>query len=101
MKTYARPALRILLTAALAATAGTAFARPDTRGMTCQQTQRLIARSGAVVLTTGPHTYDRYVAGFGYCATPNQPVLTYVRTKDRANCPVYNCQRVDSLFFDD
>ena len=101
MKTYARPLFRAFVTVALVAAAGTAFARPDTRSMTCQQTQRLIIRSGAVVLTTGPHTYDRYVAGFRYCSRPNAPVRTYVPTRDYDNCPVYNCQHVDPPIFDD
>ena len=101
MKTYARPIFRTLVTAALVAAAGTAFARPDTRSMTCEQTQRLIIRSGAVVLTTGPHTYDRYVSGYGYCSRPEAPVRTYVRTKDYSDCPVYNCQRVDPPIFND
>lgn len=100
MKTHARPVFRILVTAMLVAASGSAFARADTRSMTCEQTQRLIIRSGAIVLTTGPHTYDRYVSGFGYCSQPYVPARTWVKTKDYADCPVYNCQRV-SLPFDD
>lgn len=101
MKSYARPVFRALVTVALLASAGTAFARPDTRSMTCAQTQRLIIRSGAVVLTTGPRTYDRYVAGYRYCSWPHAPARAFVPTKDYADCPVYNCRHVDPPIFDD
>ncbi|TIO88480.1 MAG: hypothetical protein E5Y00_05125, partial [Mesorhizobium sp.] len=46
-------------------TAGAADARPDTRAMTCGETQALIQRRHAAVLTTGPNTYDRFVRQFG------------------------------------
>lgn len=101
MKTYARSTLRLAATVVLVVVAGTAFARPDTRGMTCQQTQRLILRSGAIVLTTGQHTYDRYVADQRFCSTPYVPTWTSVRTKDTAQCPVLNCQMWVRLFNDD
>ncbi len=51
-----------LCTAAiLIAATGFADARPDTRKMTCEQTQALIRSQHAAVLTTGQNTYDRYV----------------------------------------
>jgi hypothetical protein len=74
---------------------GSAMARPDTRTMTCAQVQNLIERSGAIVLTTGRHTYDRYVTGFRYCERPYVPTATSVPTRDTRHCPVYNCQRYD------
>ena len=45
----------------LAATAPLA-ARPSTLGMSCRQAQNLVATQGAVVMTTGQHTYARFVA---------------------------------------
>lgn len=92
MRPYTRSLFRLAATATLVVMAGTAFARPDTRAMTCEQTQRLIARSGAVVLTTGRFTYDRYVANISYCATPYFTAWVSVRTKDNPECPVLNCQ---------
>jgi hypothetical protein len=83
-----------------AATVATAAARPDTRNMSCEQTQRLIVRNGAVVLTTGAHTYDRYVAGYGYCSYPDEPTQTFVRTRDTSHCPVLNCQYSEPPIFD-
>lgn len=87
-----------IVAVAMAAAVTAAHARPDTRAMTCEQTQRLIERNGAVVLTTGQHTYDRYVGGRGFCERPYAPMQTTVRTRDTANCPVYNCQRYEPIF---
>lgn len=42
-------------------------ARPDTRTMSCGQAAGLVAQSGAIVLTTGQHTYERFVASGGFC----------------------------------
>ena len=101
MNNPARHAIRLGLAAAIVVSAtGSALARPDTRSMTCAQTQNLIVRSGAVVLTTGRHTYDRYVASARYCSFPNVPTLTTVQTKDTRQCPVYNCQYADPIFED-
>jgi hypothetical protein len=101
MNSSARHAIRLGLAAVITVgAAGSALARPDTRSMTCAQTQNLIVRSGAIVLTTGRHTYDRYVAAARYCPLPNAPTLTAVRTKDTRQCPVYNCQRADPIFED-
>jgi hypothetical protein len=84
---------RIALTTAalmLAAT-GLAEARPDTRKMTCPQLQQMIQSQRAVVLTTGPNTYDRYVRQFGIeCDWPEVPMSAYVPTRD-GSCPVYRC----------
>jgi hypothetical protein len=101
MNNPAKHAIRIGLAVLLAATfTSGALARPDTRAMTCAQTQELILRTGAIVLTTGRHTYDRYVAAYGHCARPYVPTLTYVRTLDTSYCPVYNCQYYQPLFED-
>jgi hypothetical protein len=101
MNRSARHAIRLGLTALLTfSVAGAALARPDTRTMTCAQTQNLIVRSGAIVLTTGRHTYDRYVAASRLCAWPNVSTATYVRTRDTNRCVVYNCQRYEPLFDD-
>ena len=39
-----------------------AQARPSTLGMSCGQAQYLVRSSGAIVLSTGGQTYDRFVA---------------------------------------
>ena len=85
---------RIALTSAAVTLAFTtlAQARPDTRTMTCQQTQALIQSHGSVVLTTGPNTYDRYVRQFGNeCDWPEIPMSAYIPARD-GHCPVYRCE---------
>lgn len=92
------PLIRTSLTAgitalAIAATASASFARPDARQMSCGQTQSLVERSGAVVITTGQHTYDRFVAHDGYCYHPEVREITYIRTRDTDQCPIYHCEQ--------
>ena len=95
-----RDAIRLGLAAAVTVGAvGAASARPDTRSMTCAQTHELIVRNGAIVLTTGRHTYDRYVASARFCSLPDVPTLTSVQTRDTRQCPVYNCQRAEDPFW--
>jgi hypothetical protein len=77
----------------LLAATGFADARPDTRAMSCQQLQQTIQSHHAVVLTTGPNTYDRYVRQFGNeCDWPEVPTAAYVPTRD-GHCPVYRCEQ--------
>lgn len=84
--------LTALTTAAiLLAATGVSEARPDTRTMSCWQLQQLIQSRRAVVLTTGPNTYDRYVRQLGNeCDWPQVPMSAYVPTRD-GRCPVYKC----------
>ncbi|RJT28772.1 hypothetical protein D3227_33560 [Mesorhizobium waimense] len=68
-----------------------ADARPDTRVMTCEQTQAKIESHRSVVLTTGRNTYDRYVRQFGNeCDYPDVPTAASVPTHD-GQCRVYRC----------
>ena len=88
------PIRKIMLCAAamVIATASFANARPDTRKMTCAQTQALIQSQHAAVLTTGPNTYDRYVRQFGNeCDAPSVPMVDYVPASD-GQCMVYRCE---------
>ena len=88
----ARLAGNLLSAATLLCPASTAHARPDTRAMTCAQTQARIKRDHAVVLTTGPGTYDRFVRQFGdECDWPEVPISTTVPAKD-GECRVYRCE---------
>ncbi len=87
-------------TLAVLVSTGASFARPDARAMTCQQTQNLIRQQGAVVITTGQHTYERFVSRTGYCYHPEVRHITYISTRDTDQCPVYNCER-PIRFFDD
>jgi hypothetical protein len=87
----ARPIAWIVATILFAAT-GAAHARPDTRTMTCEQTQLLIQSHRSAVLTTGRNTYDRYVRPYGNeCDWPEVPMTAFVPTRD-GQCLVYRCE---------
>ncbi len=81
---------------------GTALARPDVRTMTCAQARGLVQQYGAVVMTTGRHTYERYVAGQGYCYRPDVIQSAWIATGDTGRCQIgYTCeQRLFRRFFD-
>jgi len=59
-----------------------------TLNMTCAQAARLVAAKGAVVLRTGPNTYDRYVRDASFCAVQESVRPAWVRTADTAQCYV-------------
>lgn len=76
--------------------------RPDVRQMSCGQVQSLIAENGAVVLTTGQYTYDRFVAYGSLCSYPDVATAQRVSTRDTDQCVIYNCQPdpFEDSFFD-
>ncbi|ALV30289.1 MAG: hypothetical protein C0457_04095 [Polymorphum sp.] len=77
----------------LAAGTSVAAARPDLRQMTCAEAQQTVLRNGAVVFTTGPYTYDRFVANHSYCDRWEEAVPVTAATRDTPQCPVaYKCQ---------
>ena len=82
----------LVVTSMVMCAAGAAHARPDTRAMTCTETQALIQSRHAIVLTTGPDTYDRFVRQFGNeCDWPEVPMSISVPTRD-GPCPVHRCE---------
>ena len=71
-----------------------AYARPDVRTMSCAQASALVRQSGAVVLTTGRYTYDRYVARQAYCDRPYVIRRAWVGTADTNRCNIgYTCEQ--------
>lgn len=78
---------------AAAALTTAAEARPDLRKMTCAQAQQMVAQHGAVVFTTGQHTYSMFVSNLSYCDR-NQVLFTqYGQTRDARRCPVaFECR---------
>ncbi|WP_254170632.1 hypothetical protein [Roseibium polysiphoniae] len=66
-----------------------AQARPDTRTMTCAQAQALVTQRGEVVMTTGPNTFERFIADarFCYSRTP-LTAPAFAPTKDNQKCDV-------------
>jgi hypothetical protein len=88
MKAFASAVLMLL------AASGGAFAQshPLTTRMSCRAAAGLVHRHGAIVLSTGGQTYDRYVASQSFCATGYYARPAFVRTADNPQCYVgYYC----------
>ncbi len=72
--------------------ANNAFAYPEVWRMTCAQAQQFVRERGAVILSTGPHTYSRFVATRGYCQYFEKIKPQWAQTADKKQCPVaYQC----------
>lgn len=66
-------------------------ARPDTRAMTCAQAQAMVKQRGTIVMSTGPTTYETFVADARYCVPRASSVRArFAPTKDDPKCPVGN-----------
>ena len=66
--------------------------RPDTRRMTCGEVNAFVQQRGAVVMTTGRFTYQRFVAHRGFCDRWLTVKPEYAPTRDAPRCPVnYVC----------
>lgn len=90
-----RPVFPLLAGAiALAPSAGAvAQGRPATPALSCAAAADLVARSGAIVLTTGPFTYARIVRDGGFCPIPEFPKPAFEVTLDDPKCFVgYVCR---------
>jgi hypothetical protein len=94
--------IRVCLSALLVLAANAAeAARPSTLGMTCHQAQRFVASRGAVVMSTGKHTYDRFVVSGGYCEVAEWAVSATAPTKDARYCPLgYTCTSTPPFEYD-
>lgn len=81
------------LAALVAVAPQTALARPDTRAMTCAQAQALVKQQGAVVMSTGTYTYQRFVSTRAYCERFEITWPLYAPTRDNPQCFVaYYCK---------
>ncbi|MEZ5872718.1 MAG: hypothetical protein R3D32_12940 [Nitratireductor sp.] len=94
--TTTSPRALIVASATLAMVAGSAgdgfAARPDTRNYHCAEVQAAIKQARAILMTTGPHTYDRIVAGQGQCGPTQRAFRKYAPTLDNPKCWVgYYC----------
>jgi hypothetical protein len=70
-----------------------AQSNPLTLRMSCNGARALVATQGAIVLNTGPATYDRYVSGYGRCVLGEVPGPAWVPTADNPQCPIgYRCE---------
>jgi hypothetical protein len=103
------PSIRALLTTSVVAAGVTAGAiadaaaqgRPSTLGMTCAQAQAIVRSRGAIVLTTGQFTFDRFVANQNFCNFEEETIPTWAPTRDAPQCMVgYRCEQRRSFPFD-
>ncbi|MBN9670925.1 hypothetical protein [Roseibium aggregatum] len=82
-----------LALAGVALTTAAEAARPDLRRMTCAQAQNLVRQHGALVFTTGQHTFSRFVSNLSYCDRGQSLFTQYGPTLDTPKCPVaFKCQ---------
>ncbi len=75
--------------------------RPSTLNMSCGQAQSTVLSRGAIVLSTGQHTFDRFVASQRFCTPDEEAVPTWAPTRDNPQCMVgYRCEMRRSWRFD-
>lgn len=77
---------------AFSITVPVAEARINTTNLSCNQAQDLVYSRGAIVLSTGRNTYDRFVANRSFCPIGDYAKPAYVRTRNRRSCDIgYTC----------
>ncbi|MCF6321428.1 MAG: hypothetical protein L3J32_06620 [Rhizobiaceae bacterium] len=62
--------------------------RPDTRYMSCSSAVSLVQSRGAVILSTGRFTYDKFVKNHAYCNINEDIIRAFVPTTDTNRCNV-------------
>lgn len=65
-----------------------AEARPAIYSMNCEQARAFVQQRGAVVVDTGPHTFERIVVDRSYCLHGENVRTFYTRTTDNPKCNV-------------
>ncbi|MDJ1159546.1 hypothetical protein QNA08_15020 [Chelatococcus sp. SYSU_G07232] len=92
--------LSLGLVAALVATAVHAQSRPYAPRMSCRAVAGLVAARGAVVISTGPTTYDRYVRDRRFCEITEVTQPAWVPTADSPQCFIgYTCKEAETEDF--
>ena len=62
--------------------------------MSCAQAAATVAKAGAIVLTTGPGTYERFVATSAQCLQGELTERALAPTTDSPSCAVgYVCRQ--------
>jgi len=67
------------------ATAAVAQDRPHTPSMRCSAVAALVAQRGALVLGTGPYSYERVVAHGGFCPVEDTTAPAWEATQTTLN----------------
>jgi hypothetical protein len=86
---------KIAVVLVLSMAAGSALAqggRPLTPQISCQSASGLVAANGALVMNTGPNTYDRFVRDSSACFAGQTTRPAWVPAADQAQCFIgYTC----------
>ncbi|WP_158554736.1 hypothetical protein [Methylovirgula sp. 4M-Z18] len=87
MKPLSAPFIVLILT-----TSAFAMNRTYTPATSCAAVAGLVKTQGAVVLDTGPNTFDRYVRQTSMCSRDEYTVPAWVQTSNDPHCFVgYQC----------
>jgi hypothetical protein len=89
---------RLVLSVLVATLASTSIsaARPSTLSMSCGQAAATVAKAGAIVLSTGEFTYDRFVATNAFCLPGEVTEAGVAPTLDSRFCQIgYVCRQRD------
>jgi len=69
-------------------------ARPYTPEMMCGEAANTVSLNGAIVMDTGPNTFDRFVISAAYCTPQEYTRAAFVRTLNDPQCFVgYTCEQ--------
>lgn len=80
----------------IVAPAASMAARPSTLALTCLQVSSLVQEKGAIVLSTGRFTYNRFVSSGAYCSFGEFASSATAPTKDQPNCRLgFTCEPVN------
>jgi hypothetical protein len=92
-------AIAVLCSTALLITAAAqAQTRPSSLTMSCESAKRLIETQGAVVISTGPDLYDRYVRNQTFCSPGDEAVVRFIPTRDNPSCFAgYGCRQITGI----
>lgn len=67
-----------------------------TTSISCAAARQIVSTRGAIVLSTGETTYDRFVASQRFCQRDEINKPAWVPTADQRQCFIgYRCERVD------
>ena len=84
--------LAFVTTAMIATTITVAEARKSTLSYTCHQAQNLVHSRGTILMSTGGHSYERFVSNRSFCPFGDYVKRAYAPTRDRRSCQVgYTC----------
>jgi hypothetical protein len=85
----------LILVSTVAAQEAFGQGRPASSAMSCGAASRSVSAAGAIVLSTGTYTYDRFVSSARFCAPGESTEPAWVPTADVEQCFVgYRCRGV-------